>query len=732
MELASSDEIKTLLATVIKRLEKTPVEFVEQLVDLLAAPERKRDEQLLRDLLLQIWLLLESPESFAPYSSTKEALNNLVQFPIDMTYERLIRLMCNVIEAEIARQVLLAAEPSFSLGRKSMQIFWGGLAMHIKLALPLGPLQGSTLFSNDMVILKNGKTYPCETPFSESKICELLTHLGRNFVIDYAAAYIHNQQLRCFIDLLRDNAKNTRAVSANNSALLEFVVQERTLNRYVDKFSKRIALHLLDGCKKLPKSDFDAFRSFTSSSSGDSVLSRIMALSTSALFIEHKKYGFLDVAAITRPDVTHPQADTTNAVARLQTFEFLEILDRYKDIQQQAIRDSFHSKNVTPNLQFRTNLDQEPKRITVGELAEPKKHRILIVAPQGGGKTRLLYEILLRASGEQSHHLYVDLAETPAVTFTSFYRLAANYILKRLGQDRAFASNLERNLEILDLHGQITWYIDGLDEFPKVDVPMVLRFIMSLNQYFLSISNPPSIVQILQRNDTAAPGYVDIQPFTSSQIAQFIEANCINDESKKAKLQRRVLQLPGLASIPQGLEYLRSNPRQGTVVDILIGYINSNLQKKNQPLIHSDELLCSRSNEIVWKSVVLESISYLVKAICAVRTRNPSDFWTIQVDEIVPYMGAESKNDNQQLAMERIERALHVGFLRFDADKRTLCFTIPEIGIWFAAIAILSHQDGNRWLDYAMHQFQSNPQRPLNQMLLSLAAWRRENRSLRE
>ncbi len=250
MSYIPSNQAKELVQPIVDRLESTPVAFVEALIDLMATPDRKRDESLLRDLLLQIWLLLEFPDpfvqaSFPPEHSDARCRDNSIS-----PYDRLIRVMRALIEVQIVHNWLPPRQgKALSASSRTLQVFWGGLTLHIKLLLPIEPCCGSGLFSNGLVLLSSGKSFPCELPLSESQIYNLLMHLGHRFVTEYASSYIRNQELQSLIRSLSPQGKtSSHAKLKNEPAPTGLFVQERSLNRYVDKFAKRLATLLRDGC----------------------------------------------------------------------------------------------------------------------------------------------------------------------------------------------------------------------------------------------------------------------------------------------------------------------------------------------------------------------------------------------------------------------------------------------------------------------------------------------------
>ncbi len=733
MALASNDQIKTLLATLIERLENTPVEFVEQLVDLLAAPERKRDEQLLRDLLMQIWLLLECPESFeqsaSPISESKISIRSARVTP----YERTIQLICRVIETEIVRHLHFARDTPFFIGGKTSHLFWGGLTLHIKLALPLEPQHGSAIFSNEVVTLSNRESFSCELPLSESKIYQLLAQLRHTFVSEYVASYVCDERLRDVVARISQGTKKG-VTSKNGTDPLELLVQERTLNRYVDKFAKRLAAHFRDGCERLIENPTQRIHTLLSSSSIDSVLDQMIAEATSALLIQYEKFESLRLEPTANQ--SHARETTNNSlyalppISLLRTFDSTDTWDSFKRVQEETIQDSIHAKYVVQNLELQNFLITETLGISFDELVGMANSHLFIVAPPGGGKTRLLQELVLRATDSAMYPLYIDLVDFTETRFRTFYQFAADQILIRLGQDRATIFQFENDLSLLDVNGKITWYLDGWDDLPITDLQTVTRSIGFLSHFFLATSNPSSAIELFKANRVALSGTVSIKPFTQRQVEEFMKTN-FAEPSTRPRIERRALQLPGLAQLPNGLQYICTHPEHETVIDVLFGYINFILQEFREPIFKPDDLVLDGAKQIAFGSEILTSAYFIVKAITHSQTGLSKNFPHIVPDEIIPYMGASDREKNRQLAIERIDATVRGKFMQ-PTGNQTFRYVVPEIAYLLASLGILSQHRSGRRLNFALGQFRSNPHDSFYQMMLALGAWYREKLTLWE
>lgn len=732
MPATSNDQIQILFATIIERLEKRPVEFVEALIDLLAAPERKRETHLLEDLLLQVWLLLEFPELFAPSTSLTNTSKKSSRSARLTRYEQLIELMCNVIEKEIIRHLPFDQE-SISLNNKAMQHFWGGLALHIKLALPLEPRRGTALYSNGVVLLPNVKSFPCEPPMSESQIYSFLTQLGHSFVFEYANTYLTNEQLRSVINQFAQSTKK-HTPAKNDSVPFQLFVQERSLNRYVDKFAKRLAAHFRDACKRFVENPPDRFRDLLGASSPDSILSQWIADASDALCINPKPIESHNLEPIAKQSSTQVRENgSSNGASRIvvsHEFNYRETLEKFMRFQEKTIRDSIPTTFVPQDLIYHDVGRTESRTTEIGELVNSTNQCLIITAPPGGGKTRLVQEILLLPDRPHTYHLYFNVAEFSVPRFRTFYHFAANEILTRVDSDRRDILNLENDLLMLDMNGNIVWYLDDWDCNSQRDLSSVSRF-AGLGKFTFATSNPSLAIELLSSNSVTFPSFVNIQSFTQTQIAEFIKANSANQNPARTRIERRALQLPGLAQLPGGLQYICSHPEHATVVDIIFGFINPNLHKNHEPLFNLENLGDNNPTHAMSESSALGSGFLIVKALSN-RTRGTAiDFENIGVDAILPYMGASNQAENRRLAIERIGRAVQGKLLQVNDDRRTFRFVVPEVGFLLAAIATLSQHHNRRWLDVALEQFHANPYDPICEMILALGGWTREQFLLR-
>ncbi|MDL1894634.1 hypothetical protein FBQ82_00025 [Anaerolineae bacterium CFX7] len=727
MPTTSSDQIQFLIVPVIERLEKSPVEFVEALIDLFAAPERKREPHLLQDLLLQVWLLLEFPKLF-PLSTSPINTSKKSSRSARLTrYEQLIELMCNVIEKAIIRHLPFDQE-GISLNSKAIQHFWGGLALHIKLALPLEPRRGTALYSNGVVLLPNAKSFPCEPPLSESQIYSLLTQLGHSFVFEYANTYVTNEQLCSVINQFAQSTKK-HTPSKNDSVSLELFVQERTLNRYVDKFAKRLAAHFRDACKRFTENPPSHFHTLLGSSSPDSIFSQWIADASDALVINPKTIESHNLQPIAKQSSTgvweNNLSDRASRITVSRGFDYKETLERFTQFQEKTIRDSIHTTFVPQDLIYHDVGRTESRKTEIGEMVNSTNQRLIITAPPGGGKTRLLQEILLLRPAAPAYHLYINVAEFTVPRFRTFYHFAAYEILTRNDSDRRDIFNLENDLLMLDMNGNIVWYLDDWDSNSQRDSSSVSS-LAGLGKFILATSSPFLAMEQLSSNRAAHPRYVKIQPFTQTQIAEFIKTNSTNQNPSRTQIERRALQLPGLAQLPGGLQYICAHREQETVVDTLLGFINSHFEKNEEPVFDLKNLDHQNLPETKSDSSTLGSGFLIVKALSN-RTRGTTiDFSNIGIDAIVPYMGASNQAENRRLAIERIGRAVQGKLLQVNADGQTFRFVVPEIAHLLVAVTALAEHHGKRWLHRTLEEFQKHPHSPMLEIMLAIGMWYQE------
>lgn len=753
---------QVVIQKVVNRLEETPVEFVEGFIDLLAAPERKRETFLLRDLLVLAWLLLEQPDAFAE-SFKLSGQDILESTGAKSRYDQLIGIICGLIEALIARHLPPIALTTQSPSSKPLQFLWGGLTLHIKLALPLESINGSKLLNNGVVMLPNGASFPCEPPLSERQIFDLITGLGRPFMSYYAMNYVRHERLRLLIVSQTSDQTNRHTSTKKPRPAIELVVQERTLNRYVDKFAKNMAALFHEGCTRLAQEKSEnPLAILCKTVPFDVTVDKMVWEAASVLSVPQPTSSALAPARRPRngehpsqPDNSligtaiyvpthHSEPDHLSSTPMksraIVTPPIEELLENIMRVQGNRIRDSAGTSYIPQHLVQTDQHGGNPKPIILDELKDWSKARLVIIGPPGVGKTRLQQEILLTAGDSQIYRLWVDLTPFSTGAIGSFYRFAASQFLDQIQARLAILPQLEADLHALDLAGKIHWH---LDERTEESPSSLLPDILALPQFMLSTTRASKIRSTLKAHRWILDGFVNVQPFTQEHIMDFIKSN-LSPSSQQARTTRRARQLPGLARLPAGLAFLLERPEQELVVDLLIGYVNSNLERCTEPLIDPNDLIFDGLKDIHWRSEALDCAYILGRAAYmrgqgtakngyqSPRVKVPVEsFSQIGIDEIVPYMGASQREQNIQLATQHVEKAVRGRLLQVHEDGRSFGFVAPEVGRLLAAIVELAPHHGRRWLDYALWAFQDAPNDSVRQMMLALGAWHQEKGILR-
>ncbi len=739
---------RLLLQKIMERLETSPIEFVEALIDLLTAPERKRDHELLKDLLIQVWFFFKYPENFAslflPRINTDILLNDALLTP----YDRLIQVVRIIIETEIFRYLVTGHQHQITqLDNKVIPHFWGGLTLHIKLSLPLEPHSGPRLFSKGFVKTSDGKTFFCEPPLSEGRIFELLARLGPTFVMEYASSYFQHNELRAMTLQL-----------ANES--IQLLVQERTLNRYVNKFSKQLAAQVHERCTHLAENPHGCILNLLSAPSLDSVHAQLIVEASSILSIQTilvtspaplslgGTAGQKTESANYIPDGSNKRVvsgigyekskhDCEASIASLPTGHAQLTIPRkllterlwedIRQIQKKKIRDEFHTIYIPQNLEY-TDLQSDIRQhVTMEELIVTPHRCLILTAAPDGGKTRLQQELILRARTSPTQHIGINLNNFAHSRFHSFHQFAALEILKMLNQPYGAIIQLSEELLMLDLEQKICWHFDGWDDSPESERAAISMTIASVSQFTLSTSSPNSAIKYLRDNGVDAHEIITIRPFTLKQILEFIN---FNFSSKEMRTQRRALQLPGLARLPGGLGYICNFPEVETIVEILLGYINHNLEGVGEPAINPDELVFSELKEFQWQSESFAAAYLVVKARASLGLMR-KELSVIMPNEILPYMGATSREQNELLATHGIEHGVRTRLWQRTHENQSVQFIVPEIGLLLVAVASFATIDSQRWLDYALGKFQQDPSHPLYQMMMTLAMWHQEKLLMR-
>ncbi len=735
--------VQLLLQRIVDRLENSPVEFVEAFIDLLTAPERKRDHELLKDLLVQLWFFFEYPELFASLSPTRINTDSLLNGTLFTPYDRLIQMLRASIEAEIFRYLAAASLSQFAQpDNKALHRFWGGLTLHIKLSLPFETHLGPRLFSKGFVKTSDGKTFFCEPPLSESQIFELLTRLGPSFVFEYASSHFQQDELRCrTLSLARDS--------------LQLRIQKRTLNRYVNKFSKRLAEQFREGYIRLAANPQSRVLTLLSSSTLESVVAQLIAEASSLLFIQPicvtspTPVSILETtlrktdSPLCNLDEFSPSAEARisdemsrhasepsivalpNAYTLLTTSQLFSTERLWEDIcrvQQKKISDGIYSVYVPQNLEYTDLKSETQHQTTMDELIIASNKCLILTAPPDGGKTRFQQELILRTSTSPNYHIGINLNNFVSSRFHSFHQFAAFEILKMLKQPYGTIIRLAEELLTLDLEHKICWHFDGWDDTPESERPAISMTIASLSQFTFTASSPSSLIKYLRDKGVDVQGVITIHPFAIEQIHEFINLNFAGDA---VRIQRCAFQLPGLARLPGGLEHICKFPGMETIVEILLGYINRNLERIGEPAINPDELIFDSLKEFDWQSESFIAAYRVVKAAVSLALIR-KNFSVIRPNEILPYMGGTNRERNHLLATHGITQGVRAKLWQSNNENQSLQFIVPEVGLLLAAVASCASVNGPRWLDYTLGKFQHDPCDPFYQIMMTLAMWHQE------
>lgn len=739
----NANEISSwLLNRIIERLEKSPIEFVETFIDLLAAPERKRDEELQKDLLVQVWFLVNYPASF-PRSlhgtiNTDSQLSDKRLAP----YDQLIRVVRAMIESEIFRCLApLAQEQSAKFDNRAFHYFWGGLTLHVKLSLLLEPHSGPSLFSKGYLTLPDGKSFFCESPLSESQIFKLLTQGGHSFVHQYVSSYFQHDDVRTLSFRFPEER-------------LYLAVQERTLNRYVDKFSKRLAVQLHDGFTRLAEDSSGGFLGSFPSSSPNSIVTQLITDASSILFAEPIRDTSLVPVLLQKTTVLETEinsnrangsesgtasavSDDTSQLNHVTSNDALHSADSHlatprelltetlwehiRRVQRTEICAGIRTVYIAQNLEYLDLEGGTRQPVAMDELVKASNKRIVLTAAPGGGKTRFQQELILYANRLPIYHIAINLDTYALSGIQSLHRFAALELLKLLGQPYSAMIRLAEELLLLDLEQRIWWHLDKWDDVSTSALAAISTEIAPLSQFTLSTSNPSCTVEHLNRSRATLDAIITIQPFTLEQIQEFIKRNFAKD---CMRIQHRAFQLLGLARLPNGLEYICKYEHE-TIIETLLGYINCNLDGIGEPAIKPEIMVFSGVKEFEWQSESFVSAYSIVKPLASLAL-NRKNLPFIKPEELVPYMGTTRHEENQQLATFRIKQGVRAKLWMKSNETQSFQFIVPEVGLLLVAIALCSTLSGRNWLDYALGQFRQDPYKPLYQMMMTVAMWHQE------
>lgn len=724
--LVETEKTELLLNGIIQRLENGAVDFVEALIDLVAAPERKRSDTLLRDLLVQVWVILEHQEIFKPPSTSNVDLAVPSSLTHQTPYDILIRVLRTLIEEEIFLNLPnIQRHANLHPNSKALHLFWGGLTLHLKLLLPIDPCRGPTLYSNGLVTLPHADSFSCEIPLSESQIHQLITCLGPAFIRIYAEAYIQHEKLRNRILEIG----NTH--SRKESDPLDLLVQERSLNRYVDKFAKRLALRLQAGCISLVKNPSGRIYNLLASASAESALSQVRTQAASALFIERGNPIPIEnrnphEATINLLQFTFDTEAQWLPVTRSEHLNFDKLMAKIQRSQIKSIRDSIRSVYVPQTLEYSLPQGDIKRHTTLAELVDTIRKRLIFTALPDGGKSRLHQEMILYSGKPSIFHFVINLESFVASGLPSFPRYIAIEMLQQVKENFSAATLLEENLRNLDLNRQIYWHFEGWDELSNSEQSRIAIAFATLSQFNLSSSAPFRVIQIFGAHRIDFDGIVRIQPFTFEQVQAFIRNNF---DAPSARAERRARELRGLAQLPGGLEYLCHHLEHETIIELLLGYLNRRFKEMGLPILQLDKPDVDKGKPMECHSDLLADVLHLLRA-SSFSNRNQTGVLHLEPPSIVPYMGASSLEQNRHLANQRIEQCLRAKLLSWTNKEKNLHFVVPEIGYFLAALSNFEYVSGKHWLDHALREYQYNSENPIYEMMVALASWVQETKLL--
>ncbi|RME57239.1 hypothetical protein D6779_09050 [Candidatus Parcubacteria bacterium] len=206
------------------------------------------------------------------------------------------------------------------------------------------------------------------------------------------------------------------------------------------------------------------------------------------------------------------------------------------------------------------------------------QRQICVVSSLGGQR------ILLRKFANQIRGtrgvigFVVDLARAVQAGVRDLHIDAADELIERYQLDVGLRIALINELAVLDRKGAIFWILTGWDEIPKEMVTNAVMLIRPLRSYLLLTTDLYRTRASLYGDENTASWSIHnvlvALRYDDNQIRDFIDQFVARNPSVNAVMIRRLAaQLPGLASLPVGLEYI-CRSYADSPVDVLFNFLN--------------------------------------------------------------------------------------------------------------------------------------------------------------
>lgn len=631
-----------LLHSLLERLQDDHAKFTHLFLGWVATQQILSDRAAFADAFLLTWLIVHQPEFFLRAFQVSAPKKKIKMLESDAD-EVLGNVLCLLLEARLIQHWHALEHKARSKPQRGNAVkpnlyqlrdLWGGLVLHLKLALPREPLGESNLYDGKVVTVAGSTPFPIAAPFSEKQSRDMLAALGDRFLREYADNYIRSEELTTVIIGLAESASANR-----KSILMTHLPHTRTLNRYVDEFALTIARGLLQGCKSILKAtDTPLAKLIANSPSIEAARDEMIQEAACELKFVDAEIKFLFEPARTRkesrreeilppaekelPRATIPQteeekipradipiseevriapaatSESQDTAPRVESVEALaaQVRETIRIAEQQAwekmlieirehqasrLRAKHTTTFIIPTLRRRDGHAEEWRHVLFDDALASAGQRVIVSAPPGGGKTRLQDEWILRNAACEPFHFAINVFELYRSRMASFLWFAANSFRALVSQPVDSIGEFQSQLQIMELQHRIVWHLDGWDEIPNADREAVAAHLAVLSQFTLATFQPCHAIHVFRANQCTIDAVIEIQPFESAQAHDFVDAY-IADKTKRAAIKQRAHQVTGLAALPRGLKYLCDACTEQSLVEFFAGYINQDLQRLHE------------------------------------------------------------------------------------------------------------------------------------------------------
>lgn len=375
---------------------------------------------------------------------------------------------------------------------------------------------------------------------------------------------------------------------------------------------------------------------------------------------------------------------------------------------------------VEPHMEIHNFMTGTTEKATLDQIIQPGS-RYLLTAPPWGGKTRIQREIATREKGHNITDLFIDLNDFVHSGIHDIYAYTARTLRNLWDVPPKHLPEIRERLEVYDQSGKILWHLDKWDDVDAGLRPGLAISIAPLQWWLLSTANPHRAAQLFQpgiataRDTAVLHGMITVLPFDKAQIGEYISQyyELYQDDGVSAgRIQTLAGQLPGLATLPGGLEYLaEQSVSDNTSLNLLKCFI-------------TNQLALDSTRNIIQKLFEKWAIIELI----------PSDLtdecFLLDPNTLVGRLAHRDRQQAENDVAGWFSNAVS-GKILAEIPGRKFEFTVPEIGFWLIAEVICTNQPIAD-LHRADIVHKKIPRHQFSQILVAYATQRAERQILEE